>query len=404
MQSTDTSNGEIRVCWSKPIAGDLDTLLNPGPYRYEVLRATGATENASQFTPIGVNFISPTFAAANDTCFTDTGLNTQNTAYSYRIRFYAGASSSALGISEPASSVFLQIAPTDRANRLSWSELVPWDNYRYTVFRRNLSGTLEEITGVFDSPFTDSGLENGQSYCYVVRSEGTYGVSGLASPLLNRSQEFCATPLDNVAPCVPELQVENPCGSNFNCTEETLLFNTLVWSSPATLCPQSSQDVAGYKIFYAPSEEGEFELIETIAEGGVLRFEHKPERGLAGCYAISAVDTAGNESARSTPVCVDNCPFYELPNTFTPNGDGFNDIFRPRAVCFIEQVEFSVYNRWGQLVFKTTDPNLEWQGLNMAGQNLASGTYYYTCRVFEQRVGGVVPLPDLLSGWIELVR
>jgi gliding motility-associated-like protein len=402
--STDASNGEIRVCWSKPIEADLDTLLNPGPYRYEVLRANGATTDNGQFAPIGVNFVSPYFASANDTCFTDTGLNTRNIAYSYRIRFYTGNSPTPLGTSEPASSVFLQITPTDRANQLSWSELVPWDNFRYAIFRRNLSGTLEVISSVFDSPYKDTGLDNGQSYCYVVRSEGTYGVSGLASPLLNRSQEICATPIDNVAPCVPLLAVDNPCNSNFNCTEEEQLFNTLTWNSPAAICPESSQDVAGYRIFYAPTENSTFEPIETISSGGILRFEHKPDRGLAGCYAISAVDTAANESVLSAPVCVDNCPFYELPNTFTPNDDGFNDVFRPRAICFIERVEFNVFNRWGQLVFKTTNPNLEWNGTNLAGQNLAAGTYYYTCRIFEQRVGGVVPLPDLLSGWIELVR
>jgi gliding motility-associated-like protein len=73
-------------------------------------------------------------------------------------------------------------------------------------------------------------------------------------------------------------------------------------------------------------------------------------------------------------------------------------------LCFIERVEFQVFNRWGQLVFQTFDPELRWNGSNMKGQELASGAYYYTCRVFEQRVGGILPAPELLSGWIELVR
>jgi gliding motility-associated-like protein len=309
-----------------------------------------------------------------------------------------------LGISEPASSIFLQIDPTDRANQLSWSELVPWDNYKYAIFRKNSSGILEEIATVLDSPFTDTGLQNGETYCYVVRSEGTYGVSGLASPLLNRSQETCAVPLDNVAPCAPELQVINACGENFNCEDEDLLFNTLEWDAPENICPETYRDVAAYRIYFAASELDAFEEIETLPGSAVLRFEHKPERGLAGCYAVSAIDTAGNESALSQAICVDNCPSYELPNTFTPNGDGFNDVFRPRAACFIERVEFQVYNRWGQLVFKTGDPELSWTGANTAGQELPSGAYYYTCRIFERRVGGVVALPELQSGWIELVR
>jgi gliding motility-associated-like protein len=111
-----------------------------------------------------------------------------------------------------------------------------------------------------------------------------------------------------------------------------------------------------------------------------------------------------NESPLSEIICVDNCPSYVLPNTFSPNGDGQNDLFVPRASCFIERVEFTVYNVWGQQIFRTTDPELRWDGKNMSGNDVANGTYYYTCTVFEQRVGGIVPAEDILSGWIELIR
>lgn len=401
--STDNVDGRIEVCWSKPIAGDLDTLLNPGPYRYEVLRADGATTNASDFSAIGVNFISPTFAGANDTCFVDAGRNTRASAYSYRIRFYTGTSSGPLGATEPASSVFLTVGPTDRANQLNWSELAPWDNYAYTVFRKNTAGIFDSIATVIEPSYRDAGLVNGQEYCYLIRSSGTYGVSGVVSPIFNRSQEVCAIPIDNVPPCPPQLSVTNPCGENFNCSEEENLRNVLTWINPAQLCPESD-DVAGYYVYYAATDDAPFTRVAEIDRASDTRFEHKPDRGLAGCYAVSAIDTVGNESDLSNIVCVDNCPSYVLPNTFTPNGDGFNDVFKPRAFCFVERVEFSVYNRWGQLVFQTFDPEIQWDGANLQGRDLPGGAYYYTCRVFEQRVGGIVPSPDLLSGWIELVR
>ncbi|MBX2928713.1 MAG: gliding motility-associated C-terminal domain-containing protein [Saprospiraceae bacterium] len=403
VQTTDDLNGQMEVCWSKPVAGDLDTLLNPGPYRYEVLRADGTTTNPNDFSATGINFISPTFAGANDTCFVDNGLNTRNSSYSYRIRFYTGASAEPLGATEPASSVFLTIAPTDNANQLTWNEAVPWDNYQYAIFRKNALGVFDSIATVTTSAYRDAGLVNGEEYCYYIRSEGTYGVSGLASPLFNRSQEVCAVPVDNVPPCATTLSVANPCADNFNCADEESLFNTLTWVNPAQLCAEAD-DVAGYHIYYAAEENGNFTRIETIDRANTLRFEHKPERGLAGCYAVTALDSVGNESVFSNIVCVDNCPTYLLPNTFTPNGDGSNDLFKPRAICFIERVEFQVYNRWGQLVFQTTDPQLLWDGTNAQGKELAVGAYYYTCRVFEQRVGGVIPRPELLSGWIELVR
>jgi gliding motility-associated-like protein len=129
-----------------------------------------------------------------------------------------------------------------------------------------------------------------------------------------------------------------------------------------------------------------------------------PPEGIAGCYAVTAFDENNNESDFSNIICVDNCPFYELPNAFTPNGDSQNDLYVPFDYCFIDRVEFEVFNRWGQLVFTTQDPDLNWDGTNQRGEELSDGTYFYRCRVFESRVDGVRPAVDLLSGYIELLR
>ena len=172
--TTSASDGSIQLCWTKPKAEDLDTVSNPGPYTYEVLRATGMTGADADFQPIGISFTSPTFAEANDTCYLDVGLNTLANPYTYKINFYVGGSSQELGTTNPASSVFLSIAPTDEANVLSWTELVPWENEEYTVFRENASGEFEEIAVVIDQTYRDEGLTNGQEYCYKIRSSGSY--------------------------------------------------------------------------------------------------------------------------------------------------------------------------------------------------------------------------------------
>ena len=64
----------------------------------------------------------------------------------------------------------------------------------------------------------------------------------------------------------------------------------------------------------------------------------------------------------------------------------------------------SVFNQWGQLVFQTTNQDINWNGKNLNGNDLAEGVYYYTCKVFENRVAGVTQSPDILSGFIQLVR
>lgn len=57
--------------------------------------------------------------------------------------------------------------------------------------------------------------------------------------------------------------------------------------------------------------------------------------------------------------CIDKDAY--VPNTFTPNNDGQNDIFIPRGLK-IEEVYFAVYNRWGEMVFETTDKTKGWDG------------------------------------------
>jgi gliding motility-associated-like protein len=134
-------------------------------------------------------------------------------------------------------------------------------------------------------------------------------------------------------------------------------------------------------------------------------FTHSLPDQLAGCYAVSALDSVGNESALSNLVCVDNCPNYVLPNAFTPNGDGANDLYTPfPGWRFIANVELQIFNRWGNLVFQTTEPTINWNGTNESGKELAEGTYFYVCKVYEWRVGGIVLRPDLLQGYIELIR
>ena len=129
-------------------------------------------------------------------------------------------------------------------------------------------------------------------------------------------------------------------------------------------------------------------------------FEHKPGEKIAGCYVVIAVDFNGNQSLASTPVCVQNCPVFELPNVFTPNGDGQNDLFTPYRSRFIERIDFKVFNRWGQVVFTTTDPQINWNGGNTAGKNVSDGVYFYTCEAFESQA----QTPIVLSGYIELIR
>lgn len=63
-----------------------------------------------------------------------------------------------------------------------------------------------------------------------------------------------------------------------------------------------------------------------------------------------------------------------VPTAFTPNADGLNDAFGPIIKCTrgFTYYRFRIYNRWGQLVFETSNPAMKWQGYNQQ-----AGTYFY---------------------------
>ena len=65
-----------------------------------------------------------------------------------------------------------------------------------------------------------------------------------------------------------------------------------------------------------------------------------------------------------------------VPNAFTPNGDGRNDVLHAIPIGIKDFQYFAVYNRWGQMVFFTKDPSIGWDGTRN-GVPMASGTYIW---------------------------
>ena len=94
-------------------------------------------------------------------------------------------------------------------------------------------------------------------------------------------------------------------------------------------------------------------------------------------YTVTASTSAGCFGEASVIVRVFKTgPEIFVPSAFTPNGDGKNDILKPITVGIKTLTYFKVFNRWGQMVFATSEFNKGWDG-NINGTPQASGTYVY---------------------------
>jgi len=87
----------------------------------------------------------------------------------------------------------------------------------------------------------------------------------------------------------------------------------------------------------------------------------------AGAYSVVATNICGSSTATLNlvlPNCgnIEECKL-EIPNAFSPDGDGINDLFRPLSNCeAYAEFYFRIYSRWGQLVFESNNPTQGWNG------------------------------------------
>lgn len=103
-------------------------------------------------------------------------------------------------------------------------------------------------------------------------------------------------------------------------------------------------------------------------------------------YYVSATDFYGCTNIDSVMVGVTYSgprPHFQLPNAFTPNRDGVNDCFGVKATGPVTRFELSVFDRWGNMVFRTEKANDCWDG-SYKGLPLDVGTFVYLLRIASE--------------------
>jgi gliding motility-associated-like protein len=121
-------------------------------------------------------------------------------------------------------------------------------------------------------------------------------------------------------------------------------------------------------------------------------------------YGGSITDLCGTYRFSVNVDFVDcTCDIY-IPNAFTPNSDGINDLFGIQTLCELRNYQLSIYDRWGMEVFSTNDPDLNWNGSMLGGDYFCkAGIYTYSLSA-EQDTDLFAPQPIQLRGSVTLLR
>ncbi|MDO6429221.1 gliding motility-associated C-terminal domain-containing protein [Flavitalea sp. BT771] len=151
-------------------------------------------------------------------------------------------------------------------------------------------------------------------------------------------------------------------------------------------------------------------VLQASIQGNAQSWQWSPADALINPAALTPLTVAMTATTdfHLTAFSMEGCPVYGdiavrvfyklvLPNSFTPNGDGRNDLFRIPPFVTLELEEFSVYDRWGNKVFSTRHAGTGWDGTRN-GQACAAGTYVYVIK------GKTIQGEVLSKGTVLLVR
>lgn len=122
--------------------------------------------------------------------------------------------------------------------------------------------------------------------------------------------------------------------------------------------------IANDSIHYTNLSKNAITYLWQFGDGSQSRVEHpshlfKKSGTYKTCLIAEGFENCNDTICKNVEALI--VPLLDVPTAFTPNGDGVNDILYVRGAA-IQSMEFTIYNRWGQVVFQTSSPEIGWDG------------------------------------------
>jgi len=365
--STGLSNSNI----NNPVATPINTT------QYIVTGSSGNGCTANDTVIITINPL-PTITLTNDTSIC------KNSS----VQLFAGG-----GVSYQWSPIATINNPTSSSPVVS-----PIDNTTYyvIVIDANTCSNIDSIN-VSIRALPDFTVTPDQSVCTTAPIQLTAGGGDLYqwNPSSSVNNSAISNPLTNIsATTIFTVLIKES-----TCNNSTTLTTTITLLPPLTItttksndldCSNGSSKLVAYganNYSWSPGNSLDDSLTATPVASPLTTQKYIVEGStLDGCKGSDTITVYVNYA--------DSRSGYYMPNAFTPNGDGVNDCYGIKYWGLIEKLEFTIYDRWGNNVFYTTDPSACWDG-NYKGQPANAGAYVYFIKAVTA-CGNVERKGDLL--------
>jgi gliding motility-associated-like protein len=165
----------------------------------------------------------------------------------------------------------------------------------------------------------------------------------------------------------------------------------------------SETDICNALISFTDESQGAISLFYDFDDNGQFSNDTNPvyqfqTAGTHNPIQIATNEFGCNDTARRS---IDIQPFTVfIPNTFTPDGNEFNNVFQAIVDLYPLSWKLELYNRWGELFFETTDKNEFWDG-TYKGKPAKEGTYSYKITYIPC---GVIQEEQIITGHVNILR
>ncbi|HWY99192.1 MAG TPA: gliding motility-associated C-terminal domain-containing protein, partial [Bacteroidia bacterium] len=167
----------------------------------------------------------------------------------------------------------------------------------------------------------------------------------------------------------------------------------------ASFVPSPDTVEAGQFIGFVNSSTGATTSYWTFGDGGTdtSKQPYYLYNTNPGAYVVTLTASNGGckDSVSDTVFVIQT---IYIPNVFTPNGDGINDVFHV-TIGGMKTYSIEIFNRWGEKVFIADSPEIDWDGMSMGGVAESDGTYYYIIKATDY-IGKVYNF----KGAVQLIR
>lgn len=165
--------------------------------------------------------------------------------------------------------------------------------------------------------------------------------------------------------------VKDVCGNSFS--------DTIFIKAPDKIFPVLADKTICFKDSLFMAKEAGFHNYNWQPSAGFVNDKFFLSPAVTTNYKVSVLDSFNCYSERNFVLTVEKCvKKLWMPTGFTPNNDGLNDELGPKVEGRLQSYSFKVFNRWGEMVFSSNNPNSKWNG-KLHSADAPIGLYVWMC-------------------------